>query len=241
MSESSPSVSIVIPAHNEEAFIGRCLDSIADSARHADTAVEVVVVLNRCTDQTRDIAQAKGARCVVEDRRCLAAIRNAGVRASTGEVVMTIDADSWMTNETIGEALRHLSNPRTIGGGSVIVPERLSVGIVFSLLAIAPYVLRHRVSGGLFWLRRETFDTLEGFDEALVSLEDLDFALRLKALGKARGQRFRTLRRGRIMTSCRKFDTFGDWYLFKNPRLVRRIFSGRDRAAADHFYYDTER
>lgn len=109
------------------------------------------------------------------------------------------------------------------------------------MLVIAPYVIRCRVSGGLFWLQRETFETLGGFDECLISVEDLDFAERLEALGKEGGQRFGTLRRGRITTSCRKFDTFGDWYLFRKPRLVRQIFSGRDRTAADHFYYDTDR
>jgi hypothetical protein len=65
--------------------------------------------------------------------------------------------------------------------------------------------------------------------------------LRLKAWGEARGQRFGTVYRGGIITSCRKFDIFGDWYLVKNPQLVDRIFQGRDRAAADHFYYDVKR
>jgi hypothetical protein len=66
-------------------------------------------------------------------------------------------------------------------------------------------------------------------------VQGLDFALRLKALGRARGQRYRTIWRNGIMTSCRKFDEFGDWYLFRNPRLVRSIFSGKDRVAADLF------
>jgi hypothetical protein len=69
----------------------------------------------------------------------------------------------------------------------------------------------------------------------------VDFALRLKALGAQRGQRFGTLYRQGITTSCRKFDTFGDWYLFLNPRLVRQLFSGRHQKAADHFYYDVKR
>ena len=40
------------------------------------------------------------------------------------------------------------------------------------------------------------------------------------------------------MCYSRKFDTFGDWYLIKNRRLTKRIFTGRDREAADAFYYD---
>jgi len=34
---------------------------------------------------------------------------------------------------------------------------------------------------------------------------------------------------------------FGDWYLLKNPDLVRRLFTGKDQGAADHFYYDVKR
>jgi hypothetical protein len=48
-------------------------------------------------------------------------------------------------------------------------------------------------------------------------------------------------RRNGIIVSTRKFDIFGDWYLFLNPRLVRGIFTGTDRQAADRFYYDVER
>ena len=40
------------------------------------------------------------------------------------------------------------------------------------------------------------------------------------------------------MTSSRKFDHFGDWYLIRNRKLTKRIFTGRDRAAADEFYYN---
>jgi len=237
----SSSLSVIVPAHNEERFLDKCLDSIRRSAQQAGIPAEIIVALNRCTDRSREIAEAHGVTCVVDDRKCIAAIRNSGIRASSGEIVLTIDADSWMSRDSISDAVQHLEGYRFVGGGTMTVPERWSVGIIFSLLAIAPYLLRQRISGGMFWFRRETFEQIGGFDENLLSLEDLDFGLRLKAYGKARGQKYGTLRRGRIGTSCRKFDTFGDWYLFKNPCLVRRIFSGRDRSAVDHFYYNTDR
>ena len=44
-----------------------------------------------------------------------------------------------------------------------------------------------------------------------------------------------------IITSCRKFDTFGDWYRFKNPDLVWKIMKCDNQKAADLFYYDTDR
>ncbi|MFM7117479.1 MAG: glycosyl transferase family 2, partial [Planctomycetota bacterium] len=64
---------------------------------------------------------------------------------------------------------------------------------------------------------------------------------RLKRYGKERGLRYGTLWRDGITTSCRKFDQFGDWYLFRNPQLVRSLIKGKDRSAADGFYYDIDR
>ena len=74
-----------------------------------------------------------------------------------------------------------------------------------------------------------------------MSAEDLDFAIRLKAYGKQNGRRFKTITRAHIITSCRKFDTFGDWYLLKNPALVWNLMKGNNQKAADLFYYDTDR
>lgn len=237
----APVLSIAIPAHNEERFIGRCIDSIWQSAERAGQAVEVHVALNRCTDRTQAIAESLGATCVVEDTKCIAAVRNAAVRAGRAPAMATIDADSWMSAHTVSAVMRHVHDPRWVGGGAWITPERWSLGIFATGLAIAPHMMKHRVSAGLFWCLRDTFEALGGFDERLISVEDLDFALRLKALGLTRQQRYGTLWRHGIVTSCRKFDTFGDWYLVRNPDLVRRIFTGQDRGAADHYYYDVKR
>jgi glycosyltransferase involved in cell wall biosynthesis len=234
-------LSIAIPAHNEEKYIGRCIESIAFSARRAGRVVEVVVALNRCSDRTARIASSLGARCVVNDTPCIAAVRNSAVRAASAPAVATLDADSWMAPQTVSAVLRRVYDPRFIGGGTAIWPERVSAGIVFSLIAVAPFLARHRVSAGMLWFLRTAFEAVGGFNEGLLSVEDVDFARRLKTYGKAGGKRYGTIWRHGITTSCRKFDTFGDWYLFRNPGLVRAIFKGTDRRAADHFYYKSGR
>jgi hypothetical protein len=75
----------------------------------------------------------------------------------------------------------------------------------------------------------------------MVSLEDIDFAQRLRAHGRRQGRRFKTIRKAHIVTSCRKFDIFGDWYLIRNPRVVWRILRGKSQEDADRFYYDVRR
>ncbi len=233
--------SVIVPARNEERFITPCLESIRNSGKAYPEQVEIIVVLNRCTDRTEEIALSFGARIVREDARNLARIRNAGTRAARGEILVTIDADSRMSAGTLPAIDRALSSGRTAGGGVAMFPERYSLGILVSVLWLVPYLLIHRVSGGLFWCYRADFEALKGFDEQLVSAEDLDFAKRLKAYGKKNKRPFSTLRGGHIITSCRKFDQFGDWYLARNPRLIFDILSGRSKRAADLFYYDIDR
>lgn len=237
----NPTIAVAIPAHNEEAFVGACIRSLLDSAKQAATSIEIVFALNRCTDRTQEIAQQLGARCVVEDKKCIAAVRNAAVRATGAPYVVTVDTDSRVKQGTISSIVRHLGSGRFIGGGSAITPERVSLGIVCSLALVVPHVLRAGVSAGAFWFERTTFNALAGFDESLLSGEDLDFGIRLKRYGKSRGLRFGTLWRDGITTSCRKLDKFGDWYLFRNPQLISTLIKGKSRSAADGFYYDIER
>jgi glycosyltransferase involved in cell wall biosynthesis len=233
--------SILIPARNEEKFLPGCLESVKAAAGPFPDQVEVIVAVNRCTDRTEEIAQAHGAKVVHDDSRNLAKIRNAAARAATGDVIVTIDADSRMSGNMLTEIDRLLRTDRYVGGGVLVWPERWSLGIVVTALLLGVVMLRHRVSGGLFWCLREDFEAIGGFDEDWVSVEDLDFAKRLRTRGRDRGKRFKTITKSHIVTSCRKFDLFGDWYLIRNPGFVWRIFTGKSQQDADAFYYDVRR
>jgi len=234
--------SIVIPARDEERLIGRCLESIrvAAGTPYRDQ-LEVIVVLNRCSDKTEEIAHGFGARTIREDARNLARIRNAGARSAAGRMLVTIDADSTMSPGTLVAIERALSSGTTVGGGTLILPDRSSPGIKVTLVLLDLLLMICRFSGGLFWCCREDFEAIGGFNENLVSGEDVDFARRLKAYGKRVQRPFSTLRGAYIVTSCRKFDAYGDWCVVKNPLLLWRLLRGKNQRAADAFYYDFER
>ena len=225
----------MIPARNEEGFIARCLESIQVAAEPFVHETEIVVVLNRCTDRTEKIARSYGASIVRDESKNLSMIRNAGVRSACGDIIVTLDADSWMSPNMLIEINRLLNSGEYIGGGVLMYPERLSLGIFFTVL------IRHGVSGGLFWCFRSDFEAIHGFDESLVSAEDIDFARRLKLYGKIRRKRFKTITKAHIITSCRKFDIFGDWYFVRNPHLAWKILQGKDAKAANSFFYDVLR
>lgn len=235
------SFSVLIPARNEERLLSGCLESIQAAAKPFPYQVEIIVAVNRCTDRTEDIAVEHGAKVVHDDSRNLARIRNAAARAAIGEVIVTLDADSRMSSNMFSEIDRLLRTGKYVGGGVLVLPERWSLGILATGLLLGVILLRHRVSGGLFWCLRRDFTAIGGFNEDFVSVEDLDFAKRLKAHGTIQGKRFKMITKAHILTSCRKFDIFGDWYLIRNPGFVRRIFTGRSQQDADVFYYDVRR
>jgi len=89
--ESNPVLqfSLIIPARNEENYLPRLLDSV-DTARmnyhRGSDAVEVIVSDNCSTDKTAEIAESRGCVVVKEEKRIIAAVRNAGAAAATGRL-----------------------------------------------------------------------------------------------------------------------------------------------------------
>ena len=80
---------------------------------------------------------------------------------------------------------------------------------------------------------------INGFNENMLMAEDADFAKRLKKWGKRNNKKFGTIKNGMI-TSCRRFDKYGDWALLKNPKVILAYLRGNDKKYADKTYYDNQ-
>jgi glycosyltransferase involved in cell wall biosynthesis len=234
-------ISVVVPAHNEEWHIGPCLAAIRTAAAATDASVETVVVLNRCTDRTEPIAASFGATCVMDGSRCLAAIRNRGIRRASGGIVVTCDADSRMHKEMLRRVVEELE-AGAIGGGVDVVHDRRSLGIAVCEAFLRLSMRITGISCGALWTTRPAFDAVNGFDENLTMAEDYDFGRRLRALGKRSGAPYRTLWDARLLTSARKFDRYGDWALFRmlfaDRKRIRRSLKGQDTEFVDEYFYD---
>lgn len=81
---------VVVPAHNEEQFIGTCLAALLDAKRAANhlfpqLTCRIVVVLDNCDDDTGLVAQRMGVGSVVVDHHSVGAARRAGVRAALAD------------------------------------------------------------------------------------------------------------------------------------------------------------
>lgn len=238
-------ISIIIPANNEEKNIKKCLDSIRKADLPSNVELEIIVVLNRCTDSTEKIAVQYGAKTLNDDSRCLSRIRNKGVKYATGEIIITIDADSWMSKNMLIDIYNLLSANKYIGGGVKVFPERFSLGINVTFFLLNLSLLITGLSGGLYWCYKKHFDAIEGFNEELAFGEDLDFAKRLRKYGKKHELKYKTISSSFITTSCRKFDYFGDWFIFKlmlfdQIEIIKGI-KKKSNKFADKYFYDFKR
>jgi succinoglycan biosynthesis protein ExoA len=102
----TPSISVVVPALDEEAFIADCVKSIF--AQDAGGEVEVIVVDGASSDRTAEIAESLGARVVPNPERTTPNALNRGLAAARAPVLLRFDAHSEMAPGYIAACLRAL-------------------------------------------------------------------------------------------------------------------------------------
>lgn len=207
-------VTVVVPAHNEEKYVARCIRSVREAERYCGKTVEMIVVCNRCTDKTAEIAQSLGARVLFNEDRCIAKVRNAGIFAAEGDVVVTIDCDNRMTKGTIKEILYLLSTGKYIGGGAPMRFERYSFPLFLNDIMCRGMFGITGLYCGIFWAEKNTFTETGGFVDKK-AMEDAATAKRLKAYGRQLGKKYTTLRHNYLINSTRKYDDLGDMLYFR--------------------------
>ena len=84
--------SIIVPAYNEAAYLGRALDSLL--RQDYNGRYEVIVVDNNSTDGTAAVAAEYGVSVVKESQQGVCAARQRGVDCATGEIIISTDADT---------------------------------------------------------------------------------------------------------------------------------------------------
>jgi glycosyltransferase involved in cell wall biosynthesis len=244
-----PRFTLVIPAHNEEAYLPRLLDSV-ERARHAYVdgadAIEVIVADDGSTDATADIALARGCRTVRVEARRIAAARNAGARAAAGEVLAFVDADSRLHPRTFNEIDHVLNGGRVIGGTTGAVFERHSAGLRATHAALALFgvlsrgwraIARPAMDTGVVFCRRTDFEAVGGYRERYRWGEDAWLLVDLLRLGWRTGRRLEGATRAPAIFSTRKFDRYGDWHYFTMPfRIVWDAIVGRDTTVRRYWY-----
>src|SRR6266700_1060612 len=133
--------SVVIPAYNEEQYLPRLLKSIEVARANYSGGrdeIEVIVADNDSSDATAEVARAHGARVVHVPKRRIAAARNGGARASRGEILCFIDADSAIHPQTFDAIDRVMQSGRYVWGVTGAVMERMSLPLFITYWMFMP-------------------------------------------------------------------------------------------------------
>jgi len=224
-------VSVVVPARNEEGFLSRCLESILAQDYPAER-IEVIVVENGSTDRTPEIAAAHAARdarvrVVRSEAMNQAAAMNDGIVGAQGDVVARVDAHSWIPRDYVSIAVAALDrHPDAAGVGGPFTPaaetllERVSGMARASRLGVGGgygvdrEVGDHAVATvqcGAYW-RRALVD-VGLFDVAMAYGEDEEINWRLTQSGAkvflcpAMAQRYRP--RASLRALARQYWNYG--------------------------------
>lgn len=189
VSSAAVSISIIIPALNEERMIGRCLESLTKLAFARDR-FEVLVVDNGSRDRTLEIAESFRGRLKVrvlqKTNVRISALRNLGARAAAGDILVFLDADCLAPEDWL-DRIFELARADGAGvlGAHYLLPENSTwVGRTWHRYQEEPKSgeVSHVPAGDLI-MRREDFLRLGGFDETIQTNEDYELCERARKTG----------------------------------------------------------
>ena len=195
-------MSFIIPAYNEEAYIGACIRSVRREIRACGCTGEIIVVNNASTDRTAAVASAwPDVRVVFEPRKGLLFARQRGFEESSGELLACIDADTMVPRGWITRAIRAfdrsrrlacLSGPYVYYDLSPVVRVVVALWYMVALLLVG-YVVQYLLhsgsllQGGNYILRRSALEKIGGYNTGIAFYgEDTDLARRLARVGTVR-------------------------------------------------------
>ena len=227
-------ISFIVPAHNEEAWVGRCVSAIRNGAKAVGEPYEIIVVDDGSSDTTAPLAREQGAQVVRVEHRQIAATRNSGAQQAHGDILFFVDADTLTSAAAIQSALRAI-RAGAIGGGCVPRFEGwlpLWFRVVEPLIGPAIRLMRFLPSGTFLFCTRGAFQRAGGFDENYYAAEEVVFVAALKRQG-----RFVILAET-VVTSGRKMRVHS--FLTLARLTARLVFLGsrgvRSRKGLEYWY-----
>jgi glycosyltransferase involved in cell wall biosynthesis len=196
---AAPRFAIVVPAWNEEAVIAQTVGQLRAIADNLGLPYELVVADDGSTDRTAELARAAGARVVPVAHRQIAAVRNAGARATVAPWLVFVDADTWVPETVLRHALLELASG-AVGGGSRVAFDGRGhpVAEAFFEGFKALWYSQELAAGCFLFARRDAFEAVGGFDEQWFAGEEYWMSRALKERG-----RFAFLRE-EVVSSARK-------------------------------------
>lgn len=180
-------ISIVIPAYNEEKYLPKTLESIAQLDRTPD---EVIVIDGGSTDDTARVAQLHGAKPITIEHRGIGYARQKGLEAASGDIAAFTDADTLVPRDWLTHIEESLASPGVVGVYSGYKIDegqlfyKIFINFVHPIIWKVSHALHMEVPGGqnIAFLRKKGLEA-GGFPVEFQSVEDYEMIRRLKLVG----------------------------------------------------------
>lgn len=191
-----PVLSVIIPARDHARPLKRLLDNLKKQKIPSGWDVDILVVENGSKDDTLEVARASGFRVLSVNSHGAGPARNAGVRATKGVLLAFLDADCCpVRNDHFVQVTATALQLRGFGtfGGPILLPEYQR----WNPVAIGDHwacwfnwsMKRPMQRSSLFQpsgnsvVPRAVFETMNGFCESAMILEDMEFENRVMRAG----------------------------------------------------------
>jgi cellulose synthase/poly-beta-1,6-N-acetylglucosamine synthase-like glycosyltransferase len=190
-----PSLTVLIPAYNEEKVLSRTIETVLE-ATYPDK--EVIVIDDGSKDQTNRIAMSysnRGVKVIHRPNGGKATALNHGLFFASGEIIVIIDADSQISKNTLIELVKPFRNPEVaaVAGNIKVLNRRNLLTKCQALEYIASINIYRRaldvfgsvtvVPGALGAYRRDVMES-NGFYDSDTLVEDFDVTVKALKTGK---------------------------------------------------------
>lgn len=190
-----PTISVVIPAYNESDTVGKCIESVA-SADYPQEKIEIIVVDDGSPDDTYEVAKSYAKKYPnvkvfrKENEGNAAYTKNYGIGKAGGEIIATLDADSYIERDSIRKMLPHFESEDVVAVTAAVKVDRpqnfleklQQVEYLYTIFSRRVLVFLDSVQvtpGPFSMFRHWVFKKIGGFDPSNI-LEDQEMAMRIQ-------------------------------------------------------------
>ncbi|HLD79207.1 MAG TPA: glycosyltransferase [Candidatus Nanoarchaeia archaeon] len=199
-----PYFSIIIPAHNEEKYLQKTIDSIkAQSLQDYET----IIVTNGCTDKTEEIAKKNSSskiRLLSLPKPNVSVARNAGALNAQGDILVFLDADTQLSSTSLEKIKEKFTGQYAVATTKAkpdlpLLSYRLALGFknLYNSLKI------YQGCSGALICRKKEFHQVKGYNPEITLREHRKLTLQLRQLGEY------TYINTAVITSMRRYQEWG--------------------------------
>jgi glycosyltransferase involved in cell wall biosynthesis len=175
VSSNQPLVSIIIPCYNYARYLAEAIES---ALAQTYSPVQIIVVDDGSTDETQEVARRYPVRLLRQENQGPPATTNNGVRASSGEFIVRLDADDVLYPQFVEKTVAALERNQS---APLAHTEAEYMGTATGRVPFKPFDPEALAEGALATstslFRRAAWDAVGGLDPAMILCDDWDLWL----------------------------------------------------------------